>query len=390
MQPAARFRIISHDCKIDMEPRPSKAKNWGQTPWRIEFRMEPRPLPAQVDFAVIGGGFTGLSTAAWLRCLEPHKSVAVFEAASIGAGASGHSGGMVLEETAAGNLPGLGDVLAGFSGVANRLGIDCHLSLPGVWEISRSSGSADSPIRWNDSGVLRVSKEVPGGAVDPGKLVSGLAHAAHSFGASLFENARVDHIDFAEPLKLSIDDKLIRAHRALIATNAQSLELSGLIGRAQPKFTLAVATEPLAEKQLDEVGLASRKPFYTTDLPYLWGRPLRDNRLIFGSGLVHLEDWRELSTLDIETGYPAELLRQLELRIQDLHPALREVRLTNRWGGPILLAEAWKPVFTHHPLNERVIVLGAYSGHGVAQSVYLGSWAAEAMLGRRKLPTWDK
>jgi glycine/D-amino acid oxidase-like deaminating enzyme len=187
---------------------------------------------------------------------------------------------------------------------------------------------------------------------------------------------------------LRIDGKLVRAHRALIATNAQSLELSGLIGRAQPKFTLALATEPLTAKQLHQLGLASGKPFYTTDLPYLWGRPLPDHGLIFGSGLVHLEDWHKLSTLDIETGNPAKLLRQLELRIRGLHPALQGVGLIDRWGGPILFAEEWKPVFARHPLSERVIVLGAYSGHGVAQSVYLGSWAAEAMLGRGNLPAW--
>jgi len=372
-----------------MKPKPCKASNWGQVPWRIDFPVAPRPLPAHVDFAVVGGGCTGLSTAAWLRFLDPRKSVAVFEAASIGAGASGRTGGMALAETAAGDLPGLGDVLAGFSNILQQLRVDCHLSLPGVWEISRSSGSADSPICWNDSGVLRVSKEVPGGAVDPGKLVSGLARAAQTLGATLFENARVDEIDFAEPLKLRIDGKRIRVDGVLLATNAQSLELSGLIGRAQPEFTLAVATETLAGEQLDHLGLTLRKPFYTSDLPYLWGRPLPDNRLIFGSGLVHLADWRELSTLNIETGTPAELLRQLELRIHGFHPALRQVRLTNRWGGPILLAEEWKPVFIHHPLKERVIVLGAYSGHGVAQSVYLGSWAAEAMLGRRNLPAWS-
>jgi len=34
-------------------------------------------------------------------------------------------------------------------------------------------------------------------------------------------------------------------------------------------------------------------------------------------------------------------------------------------------------------------VLGAYSGHGVALSVYLGAWAAEALLGRRDLPAWS-
>jgi glycine/D-amino acid oxidase-like deaminating enzyme len=34
-------------------------------------------------------------------------------------------------------------------------------------------------------------------------------------------------------------------------------------------------------------------------------------------------------------------------------------------------------------------VLGAYSGHGVAQSVYLGRWAAEVLCGRKSLPDWN-
>jgi len=33
-------------------------------------------------------------------------------------------------------------------------------------------------------------------------------------------------------------------------------------------------------------------------------------------------------------------------------------------------------------------VLGGYSGHGVAQSVYLGRWAAEVLSGKRSLPDW--
>jgi glycine/D-amino acid oxidase-like deaminating enzyme len=373
---------------LKMGPNLTKTKRWGQTPWYIDFHVETHPLPEQVDFAVVGGGFTGLSAAAWLRCLEPKKSVALFEAEFVGAGASGHTGGMVLAETAAGDLPGLGDVLAGFSGIVKELQINCDLNLPGAWEISRTGGRANSPIRWNDSGELRVAEEVPGGTVDPGKLVSGLARAGQARGAMIFENARVDNIDFGQPPKLNVCGKEVRANRVLIATNAQSLELSGLAGRAQPKFTLAVATAALTGKQRRDLGLDSARPFYTIDLPYLWGRPLGKEQLIFGSGLVHLKDWREFSSLDIGRGDAAELLKQLELRIQGLHPALREVGFTHRWGGPILIAGEWKPVFAKHPRNEDVIVLGAYSGHGVAQSVYLGSWAAEAMLERKDLPDW--
>jgi glycine/D-amino acid oxidase-like deaminating enzyme len=86
---------------------------WGEPPWTIDFRPKPRAVPEKIDFAVVGGGFTGLSAAACLRRLDPSKSVVVLEAATIGAGASGRTGGMTLAETSAGDLPGLGDVLAG-------------------------------------------------------------------------------------------------------------------------------------------------------------------------------------------------------------------------------------------------------------------------------------
>jgi glycine/D-amino acid oxidase-like deaminating enzyme len=81
--------------------------------------LEPRGclLPDEVDIAIIGGGFTGLAAAAWLRRLAPEKTVAVLEARCIGQGASGRTGGIALGGTAAGDLPGLGDVLGGFKSI---------------------------------------------------------------------------------------------------------------------------------------------------------------------------------------------------------------------------------------------------------------------------------
>src|SRR5271168_2800919 len=169
-------------------PRTPKLDPWGLPPWKINFTPSRHKLPAHADFAIIGGGFTGLAAAAWLRLLAPEKSVAVFESARIGAGASGRTGGMVLAETAAGNQPGLGDVLAGFQSILEKLSVSCDLNLNGAWEIARhqTAGKAkhtQSPIAWNDSGTLRVVNEVPGGTLDPGKLVAGLARAAERTGA---------------------------------------------------------------------------------------------------------------------------------------------------------------------------------------------------------------
>jgi glycine/D-amino acid oxidase-like deaminating enzyme len=362
---------------------------WGNSPWSIDFQPAKASIPAEADFAVVGGGFSGLSAAAWLRRFAPDKTVVLFESAAIGAGSSGHTGGMVLAETAAGDLPGLGDVLAGFSSILKELAVDCDLALPGVYEIGRSGGLPDSPISWSDSGMVRAVKQVPGGMIDPGKMVSGLARAAEMNGARIFENVPVEEIEFADPVCLRFPGGQLRARKVLVATNGMSLELSDLASRGQTKFTLAVATEPLAAAQLKSLGLASEKPFYTIDFPYLWGRILPTGGVVFGGGLVHMNDWRELATLDVGSGKSAELIARLESRVRALHPALQNVRFANRWGGPILIANEWRPVFARHPRSPHTVVLGAFSGHGVAQSVYLGRWAAEVLCGNRSLPDWN-
>jgi glycine/D-amino acid oxidase-like deaminating enzyme len=374
---------------------PSTHVPWGVPPWEIGFVPAIRPIPEEVDFAVVGAGFTGLAAAAWLRLLHPQKFVVVVESGRIGAGASGRTGGMALAESAAGDLPGLGDVLNGFSGILTKLRIDCELSLPGAWEIGRIAGLQDSAIRWNDSGILRVVSEVPGGTLDPGKLVTALAKVAEELGAVILENQRVERIRWGQSPELEFESRRngmrkVHARKVLLATNALSLPLSGLADRTHPKLTLAALTAPLPEEDLQAIGLGQRKPFYTVDFPYLWGRVRHDNSIVWGAGLVDAEKAGGLESIDIASAGPSRVFASLEKRIQGLHPALASVQFTHRWGGPILFRDDWRPVVDFHPESRNGIVLGAYAGHGVALSSYLGAWAAEALLGRRELPDWGK
>jgi len=362
-------------------------KNWGNRPWTIDFRAQRRALPGSADGVVVGGGFTGLAAAAWLKRLAPEKSVVLLEAEAFGSGASGHTGGMALAESASGDLPGLGDVLSGYRKILADLGTDSDLHLPGIYELGRSNALKNSPIEWTDSGHLRAVKEVPGGTINPGKAMSGLAAAAEGHGAMLFENANVERCEFSSPICLHTSLGVVRAKQVLFATNAYTFELTQWTQRAEACFTIAVATEPQPDNVLQDIGLGEGRPFYTVDLPYLWGR-LLGKQIIFGSGLVHFADWREMQVLDITKGEAAQLFARLENRIRALHPKLRDVNFTHRWGGPICITEGWTPIFERHPQSENAIVLGGYSGHGVAQSVYLGAWAAEALLGKRALPNW--
>ncbi len=378
----------------------SQANPWGSPPWKIYFRPPQRPLPAHVDFAVIGAGFTGLAAAAWLRRLAPEKSVAVLEAARIGAGASGRTGGMSLAETAAGAQRGLGDVLAGLENILKQLRVKCDLDLGGAWEIARGPGSkglARSAIRWDDSGTLRVVNEVPGGTLDPGKLVSGLARAAHRLGAGIYENHRVLDVHWNAAPEIHVGDgrgniRKLTAAKIVFATNALSLNVSGLQDGMHPRLTLAVLAKPVSEKVLQAIGLAERKPFYTLDFPYLWGLVRPDRSIVWGAGLVQSPDEDDLERVDIAAPEPAQIFARLEARVRHLHPALEKTKFTHHWGGPILFRDNWKPVFDWHPQSlehgKNAIVIGAFAGHGVALSSYLGTWAAEILLGRRKLPAW--
>ena len=411
------------------KPDNSQNRRWGKSPWTVALRPRRQPFPSRADFVVVGGGFAGLSASVHLRRFAPAKSVLLLEAGRLGDGASGRTGGMALDETAAGKLPGTARVLADYGKILRSLHVEADLSLTGAWEIGRGRASPslegkahrltfkkNSPICWTDSGHLRVVRKVPGGTVDPGKVIAGLARSAEKSGVHILEHAEVRAIDFAidfgSPVRLRVQVKagrktrrhVLLAKRVLLATNAGALDIAAAPSSAEPKLTFAIATAALTPAQVAALGMSSGRPFYTVDLPYLWGRRFAGNRLIFGSGLFPSFEksirrhpaaasrqknlWSGLEDFDVRTGDPAVRLRALEQRVRGLHPVLKRVRVTHKWCGPILITPDWHPIFRRHPKSPDLIVLGGFSGHGVALSVFLGRWAAQAMVKKRPLPSW--
>jgi glycine/D-amino acid oxidase-like deaminating enzyme len=116
---------------------------------------------------------------------------------------------------------------------------------------------------------------------------------------------------------------------------------------------------------------------------------MKNNAAIFGAGLVDPPSGHDLNRINIREGPAAERFAWLESRVRQLHPALHDVRITHRWGGPILLTDEAKPIFRQHPRFPQVTVLAGFNGHGVALSVYLGRWAAEHLAANRRLPGWN-
>jgi glycine/D-amino acid oxidase-like deaminating enzyme len=363
---------------------------WGEPVWSFAVPTTPHPLldGMHLDLAVIGAGFTGLATAHYVQQSAPSSRLAVFEARQVGAGASGRTGGLVLEDTAVGPLSGVENCVATLHELVSMQGIECDLEVGGCWEIGRQQAHPRSPIQWDYSGTLQVVNSIPGGAFDPRKFLAGLVARVEQAGGYIFEHTPVTDMDLAarDGVQLQVGGKTVYADRVVFATNAFCLPLLGLDDWAGSVHTIAVATEPLPDATFDAIGWASRTPFYTLDLPYLWGRVTAEGRAVIGAGLVGQDD---VDNARVDGAEASRLFDDLERRIRGLHPALQHIRITHRWMGPLCFTTDSKPIIANLDDDGRVLVATGYRGHGVALSVRVGKLLAGVLAGQHDLPAWS-
>jgi gamma-glutamylputrescine oxidase len=359
-------------------------RQWGKPPWLAGAQRSAPALANEVEVAIIGGGLTGLSSAYHLA--RAGIGAVMLEAAACGEGASGRTGGIVLEGTARGVVAGTANTAEFMRDLVAREEIECDLRLPGCWEIEHRPGRDDTWLPWLDGDQpIGIARTVPGGAVDPGALMIGLARAAERAGAELHFETPVAQLAPGTPSRLRLSDRVLRAHWVVLAVNAWSAAFVPISVRSS--LTYACATNPLSEVELAQLGLSAGIPFYTIDQPYLWGRHMRDRRMIFGAGLSFGTP-DELENLTWTSPQAQAILTRLKHRVRNLHPALAEVQFSAEWAGPIAFLDRMTPLLCALPDTPTVLVAGGYAGHGVAMSVWAGAQLAAAIAERRPLPAW--
>jgi gamma-glutamylputrescine oxidase len=360
--------------------------DWGSSPWDTDPGLARAPLPERVEVAVVGAGVTGVSAAYHLA--RRGRSVALLDAGTVGAGASGRTGGLVLESTAAGALEGVRSCVETLKQIVHEEDIACDLRLGGVWELEHRRGPSPCAALWPDGEtMLCIAGKEPGGSADPGALLRGLAAAAARAGAGIHENVAVHGIEPGARPVLHTSTGTLHAEQVIVALGAYVTSLVPLPVPITPALTLALATAPLSDGALADMGLADRTPFYTADLPYLWGRVVADGRLVFGAGLVHPADG-DVRTVRFTDTAVREGLCRLESRVRGLHPALARVGIGDRWGGPIAFRRGAVPIVARLPGAAPVIVCTAYAGHGFALGVRIGQLLSEAIADGAALPPW--
>jgi glycine/D-amino acid oxidase-like deaminating enzyme len=364
-------------------------------------------LPAQVDVAIVGGGYTGLSAARQLARLGARA--VVLEHNHIGWGASSRNGGMTTTGVKAEPEtlyrlygPRLGrqlwqdslDAIACVETIVREEGIECHFARCGSFEAAwkpRHFEAMRHSAEWMARELGHQRRVVPrsemrqeigtdlyhGGVADelsaglhPAKYVFGLARAAARAGAALCGRTEVRAIHrAAEGFRLATSAGEVRAKDVLIATNGYT---AGLVPEIQRRVvsigSYIIATEPLPPALQDELS-PRRRMFFDSKWFLYYFRLTPDGRMLFGGR-------SSLSTkLDLRANAP-----RLREAMVSVFPQLRETPITHSWTGHLGLTFDTLP---HLGRVEGMHYALGYSGHGVALATYLGYQSAELLCGRR-------
>jgi glycine/D-amino acid oxidase-like deaminating enzyme len=372
-----------------------------------------RPLPARVDVAVIGAGFTGLSAARTLA--KGGARVAVLEAENLGWGASCRNGGMVLSGLKLG-IPALlkryGHQAAKRMYAASLESIDC------VEEIVREEGIACDFARCGHlevackpkhfeefrSGAETIEQEFGrrlkivekkelrseigsaiyhGGIVDeasagvnPARYVAGLGCAAAKAGAEIHEKTRVTGLERAASggesgWKVTTSRGAVPAKDVLVATSGYT---SGVTPSLQKKIipigSFIIVTDVLRRELARELSPRGRMIYDSKNYLYYY-RLTPDRRMLFGGRAAFFPE-NENTVRE-----SARILREGMIRV---YPQLRDVRVEFVWGGTLDFAFDIMP---HAGRMDSMYFSVGYAGHGVAMATLLGKKMAEAILSGR-------
>ncbi|MEE3326242.1 MAG: FAD-binding oxidoreductase [Myxococcota bacterium] len=369
----------------------------------------------EADVVIVGAGYTGLWTAYSLLEYEPDLKVVLCEAGISGIGASGRNGGwcmgmaegvedlLIDPETRKGGLAlsrALFECVDEIAHVIQREGIDCHFKKGGTLGIARVEkqkeeglahlaqmadwGFSPDDHRWLSKDELNERLKVPGAkgalysphvaAVQPARLVRGLARAVESRGARIFETSAVRRIESGH---VETAEGRIKTDWVVVATEAYTARVPGYRRRMAPMHSMMVATEPLSADLWEEIGLKERETFGGLERIATYGQRTADDRIAYGSRGIYYYG----SRLRDQFSDQDPLFEQVRRSLIDLLPVLQDVKITHRWGGPLGLPRDRIPaVLADH--EARLAMAGGYLGEGVGASNLMGRTLADLLMGR--------
>jgi glycine/D-amino acid oxidase-like deaminating enzyme len=329
-----------------------------------EIINEPLRGSHKADVVIIGGGYTGLSSAYNIHRRFPEKKIILLEGACCGYGASGRNGGFcvatsLLDEDCKDPdaRKGCLDVsLYGIEQIKECIadhGLDCDFEENGMLDVAMNEAEIKAIEKsyrnlkeWGlDVEVLHgkdLEKEIKsprflaglktshGATLNPAKLARGMKKIVEGMGVEIRERSVVTRV---VPGKIHhVDTELgeVSAPVLVLATNAYSNKIGFFKNRLYPIYTYIVATEPLSQSQWEAIGWQNRQGL--ADLRMLFNYSVRssDGRIVMGGSDAKYYDHDRLAP-----GNNKSVSQSIVEDLTTTFPSLEGIGIEHAWGGPM-------------------------------------------------------
>ncbi|WP_317444048.1 FAD-dependent oxidoreductase [Streptomyces collinus] len=393
-----------------MSSSASSVVNGGISFWYADDGIpavrEPLAGDAAADVVIVGGGYTGLWTAYYLKKAAPFLRITVLEQKFCGYGASGRNGGWLYNgvagrdryaklhghEAAVRLQKAMNDTVAEVVAVAGAEGIDADVHRGGVLEVATTPaqlarlkafhehelsygekdrelyGARETAERIRVAGAVGSAWTPHGARLHPVKLVKGLAAAVEALGVTVHESTPVTEI---RPKHAVTPYGTVRAPYILRCTEGFTASLKGQRRTWLPMNSSMIATEPLTEEQWAAVGWDGRETLGDMAHAYMYAQRTADGRIALGGRGV---PYRFGSRTDNDGRTQPETVEALREILTRFFPALAGVRVAHAWSGVLGVPRDWCATVT----LDRATGLGWAGG-------YVGSGVATTNLAARTL-----
>ena len=388
--------------------------------WMTTQEYHPGPAlegDLDVDVAIVGGGFTGLSTAYHLKKESPGLRIAIFESEFIGFGASGRNGGFNM--TLFGLTLGITAIRFGkaraceahhymeravdlLQNLVSELNLDCDYEHPGflrvatsekyrkrlLHEIELANKLGLNGIEWLDQEETRTQVNSPGylgawseprcGILNPAKLAWAWAGVLRKSGIEIYEHTPMTAIAYeGSRIRITTPGGTVHADKAVLATNAWSHLIHQTKSKQTPVWTHMVLTEPLTDEQMKSIGWNGRQGIEDARNLVHYYRLTADNRLAMGGRDVSLPAGRSM-----DHDLNESVFQGLRKDVTDIFPTLKDVHFSHAWGGPVSVTMDMAPALGYLG-DKRIIYSLGCVGHGVSLTHLNGRTISDLILEKK-------